>query len=235
MGIDISPAQRTAYYRAAFLGLHALDAAERTPRRFGPDAEARWSGFAGHLDLAERLDLLIRDAAVTWGVGFSPALIFDLPGLAEDEPFGPDWASLPPQEVQRLWASPPGAVSIGDLAEALDVSLSPVNLPQLTPSTRLFVAGGAAVCGVAAHFSGQDELSWPDQVLVVSERPQVLQLGGLVAPIIAARGPSCVTRPADDFTAALKGVGWSAGGQAVVSEDATALEGLFVRQAAGAV
>lgn len=235
MGIDISPEQRSAYYRAAFLGLHALDAAERTPRRFGPDAEARWSGFAGHLGTAERLDLLIRDAAVTWGVGFSPALIFDLPGLAEDEPFGPDWASLPPQEVQRLWASPPWAVSIGDVAEVLDVPLTPVDLPSITPSTRLMVAGGAAVCALATHFSGQDELSWPDQVLVVSERPQVLQLAGLVAPIIAARGPSCALRPVDDVAAALKEQGWSAGGEAVVSDDATAREGLFARQAAGAV
>ena len=234
MGIDVTHAQRSAYYRAAFLGLHALDASERTPRRFGPDAEARWSGFAGHLGLAQRLDLLIRDAAVTWGVGFSPALIFDLPGLALDEPFGPDWASLPEQEAKRLWASPPGQVSIANVAKALGVSMSAVDLPPISPTTRLFVAGGAAVCAVAAHFAEHDDLSWPDQVMVVAERPQVLQLAGLLAPVTVARGSTRALRPVEDVARALKDASWPAGGQAVVSGDASALEGLFARQAAGA-
>jgi len=233
MGIDISPAQRSAYYRAALVGLHALDAVERTPRRFGPDADARWAGFAGHLGLAERLDLLIRDAAVTWGVAFSPALIFHLPGLAADEPFGPDWAPLPEHEAKTLWAAPPAEPSMSAVAQALDIAPGTVDLPAITPTTRLFVAGGAAVLAVAAHFAAQHHLSWPHQVLVVAEGPRTLQLAGLIAPVTGAGGPTRARRPTDHVASALQETGWTPGGQAVVSHDATPYEAFFTRQAAG--
>ncbi len=76
--------QRESFYAAALAGLRALDGRERRPRRFGPDADARWQNFCGHLSLAERVDLLIRDAAVTWQAAFSPAIVFRLPYLASD-------------------------------------------------------------------------------------------------------------------------------------------------------
>ena len=39
--------ERRAFYNAAASGLRSLDARERTARRFGADAEARWTQFAG--------------------------------------------------------------------------------------------------------------------------------------------------------------------------------------------
>ena len=234
MSTTVSTAQRSAFYRAALLGLRALEGAERTPRRFGGDADVRWSSFAGHLGLSERLDLLVRDAAVTWETAFSPALIFDLPGLAADEPFGPDWASLPEAEAKKLWSSPSEAVSMSALAVALEVDAAPVTLPPISAPTRLFVAGGAAICAVAEHFSAHPDLSWSDQVTVVAERPELLQLAGLAAPLTGARGPTRVVRPAEDVTRALEVAGVSAGGEAIDSDDATAQEALCARQAAGA-
>lgn len=47
--------EREAFYRAAALGLRALDAREPTPRRFGTDAEAHWAQFAGALGAGDRL------------------------------------------------------------------------------------------------------------------------------------------------------------------------------------
>ena len=78
-------ADREAFYAAALVGLRALDARERVPRRFGPEADARWAQFKGALGLGDRLDLLLRDGAVTWGAAFSPSLVFGFFCLADAE------------------------------------------------------------------------------------------------------------------------------------------------------
>jgi hypothetical protein len=39
-----------------------LRARRPTGRRFGTEADARWNGFHGSLTIADRLDLLVRDA-----------------------------------------------------------------------------------------------------------------------------------------------------------------------------
>jgi len=45
-----SPSQRTRFfYRAALLGLVALDATESAPRRFGSAPDARWAVGRGRL------------------------------------------------------------------------------------------------------------------------------------------------------------------------------------------
>ena len=72
MTSPLTPQDRLAFYVAAVIGLRALDARESTPRRFGPDAEARWTQFAGALGVGDRIDILLRDAAGTWGAAFSP-------------------------------------------------------------------------------------------------------------------------------------------------------------------
>jgi hypothetical protein len=93
---------RRRFYAAALLGLRALDERESTPRRFGPDAEARWTQFSGSLGPGDRIDILLRDAAGTWGAAFAPAECFGLFGLADDEPFGPDWEGLDDASAKRL-------------------------------------------------------------------------------------------------------------------------------------
>lgn len=231
MSATVSSEQRNAFYQAAHLGLRALDAAERTPRRFGSDADARWRSFQGHLGLAERLDLLIRDAAVTWASGFSPAIVFSLPGLASDEPFGPDWAALPEHEAKRLWSDSSRPTTVDALAETLGISGDAPDLPQVSAATQLVVAGGPAVRAVASHFATNKELSWSDQVLVAASSPAVRQFAGLVAPLLLAQGPTRLAHSTNDARASMKNFGISGSGHAVISNDATAEEQSFVREA----
>jgi hypothetical protein len=100
------PQDRSSFYGAAVIGLRALDARDSTPRRFGPDAEARWTQFAGALGVGDRIDILLRDAAGIWGAAFSPSECFGFFGLANDEPFGPDWSGIDDHSAKRLLAEP---------------------------------------------------------------------------------------------------------------------------------
>ena len=231
MSSSASREQRRAFYRAALQTLRTLDTAESTPRRFGPAADARWEGFCGHLGTAERIDLLIRDAAVTWGTGFSAALVFSLPGLASDEPFGPDWEALPEPQAKRLWGEVIAPGTVGAVADGLGVERGDVALPAITASTRLIVTGGAAIVAAGERFAGHRELSWSDQVLVVADSAAACQLAGLVAPLILASGPTVVVRPSEDVAGTLQGAGFASGGEPVMSDDATGRAREFVRQA----
>jgi hypothetical protein len=229
----VSPAQRDAFYAAAVAGLRALDANERVPRRFGADADTRWAAFKGALTDANRIDLLLRDAAVTWGAAFSPSDVFDLFGLAPDEPFGPDWQPLGAAAARRLLLdSVPG--SPADLARALGVSPAPVAVPALTISTHLVVAGGAALLAVAQAFARQPDLSWSHQVLAVATAPAHRQLAGLMAVSLGASARTSLVRPGDDLRAILKGAGFAQLDAAVVSPDAEPACAAFARRAAGA-
>jgi hypothetical protein len=99
------------------LGLHALDARERTARRFGADADARWTQFAGALGAGDRIDILLRDAAGTWGAAFSPSECFGFFGLADDEPFGPDWGGIDDGAAKKLLADPSGSPGLLEAPE----------------------------------------------------------------------------------------------------------------------
>lgn len=56
-----SSTDRSAYYRAALRCLQFVEQRKPTGRRFGPDADARWSQFEGELTTADRIDLMVRD------------------------------------------------------------------------------------------------------------------------------------------------------------------------------
>ena len=160
--------QRETFYAAAVAGLRALDAMERSPRRFGGDADASWASFRGALNEADRIDFLLRDAAVTWGAAFSPADVFGLFGLAPDEPFGPDWRPLGSAAARRYLTAGSDTPTIADIGELLGVASQKVDVPAISASTRLAVAGGAALVSVARAFSAEPTLSWSDQVLAVA-------------------------------------------------------------------
>ncbi len=211
--------QRSAFYSAAVLGLRTLDVRETTPRRFGPDADARWSQFAGALGAGDRVDILLRDAAGTWGAAFSPSACFGLFGLADDEPFGPDWGGIDDSAAKRLLADESGA-SVEQVASSLGAKIVPVTVPPLTPSTKLVVAGGAAIVAVANAFATNVALSWTDQVVVVAETPAFRQLAGLAAVLVNARGRTVLVRPSRDAAATLRSAGFAHFDAAVVSSDA---------------
>ncbi len=199
----VTTAQRDAFYAAAVVGLRALDARERSPRRFGPEADARWADFRGALTDADRVDLLLHDAAVTWGPAFSPAEVFGLFGLAPDEPFGPDWQALPRGAARRHLeaGSPP---STHDLATALGIHAPSPSLPAISTSTRLAVAGGGALLAVAEAFRANPSWSWSDQVLAVASSPANRQLAGLLAIFAGGRGRTRLVRPGEDLRAVLQ-------------------------------
>lgn len=232
--VQIPSRDQDSFYRSAVLGLRALDARERVPRRFGADADARWVQLAGSLGPGDRIDVLLRDAAGAWGAAFSPAVCFGLFGLAEDEPFGPDWRSLDDQAAKRLIASTEGPVALEQAAIQLGVEPAPVTVPKVTPATKLVVAGGAAIVAVAAAFAKGQGLSWTDQVAVIGDRPESRQLAGLAAVFLGARGRTVLVRSGADGTAALRSQGFAHLDAAVVSADAAPAEADQARAIGGA-
>ena len=187
------------FYRAAMAGLRFLDGTD-TRQRFGEDADAHWKGFAGHLRTQDRIDLLLRDAAVRWKAAFSPADVFQLSGLATDEPFGPDWQGINEDQARKLWRDS-GDLAGGNLDAHLEGVLTPwsllpldtgPNVGDLTPATRLLVHGPAAIIAVAKAFAGQSGLSWASQVFVLADDPSDRHLAGLVAVLIEAGDPTCL-------------------------------------------
>jgi len=231
MTFTLSTNQRRTFYSASLIGLRALDQAEGVARRFGPDADARWKSFRGHLGTTERLDLLIRDAAVKWNSAFSPAVVFSLPGLATDEPFGPDWGSFPEHEAEGLWNDDSRPISLQTISETLGIEEKTIALPRISASTRLVVAGGAAITAVARYFQQHSHLSWSDQVLAVAEKPELRHLAGLMAVLLFAAGPTRLVLPDEDAPAVLKVADFPSGGTEVISDDASSRSLGFVRQA----
>jgi len=212
--------ERLAFYGAAVLGLRALDARESTPRRTGIDAEARWAQFAGALAAGDRIDILLRDAAGTWGAAFSPSECFGFFGLADDEPFGPDWVGIDDRAAKHLLAQPSAPATLEHVANCLGVKEASVLVPPLTPATRLIVAGGAAILAVGRLFAESKAFSWTDQVVVVADEPARRQLAGLAAVLLGARGRTALVRPTKDADSALRAAGFAHLDAAVVSPEA---------------
>ena len=176
---------------------------------------------------AARLDLLIRDAAVTWCHAFSPARIFGLPGLAEDEPFGPDWEQLPAPAAQALWHEGASAPELAACAKIWNSSAMPVALPELAPVTRIVAAGGAAIVAIARAFADNQQLSWLNQVLIIAGRPENRQLAGLAAIFAGSGAASQIATPPLD-SGELKSFSFFRGGETTVSSDVSLNERVLV-------
>lgn len=186
------------FYEAAFVGLKALDAKADVARRFGPNADARWALFKGEMKERDRLDLLIRDAAVNHPAAFAPRRVFLLDGLAEDEPFGPEWPGPDAALAIRLWrdshASAPS--TLGDVLRAASRAwgLTPQLLPKdtlsgIAPASRILASGAGALLSLAAHFEGRAELDLADQVLLVTDSPAERQLFGMAVMLLGSNRP----------------------------------------------
>ncbi len=225
--------EREAFYSAAVLGLRALDARERLPRRFGPDADARWTQFGGALGLGDRLDILLRDAAGMWGAAFSPSDCFGFFGLAEDEPFGPDWVNIQDHVAKKMLVECDCPAAIEDVAAALGVKVASIPLPPLTPATKLVVAGGAALAAVAKAFASDRSLSWTDQVVAVAAGGAFRQFAGLAAVLVGARGRTIIIHPGAEAASELRAAGFVHIDAVVVSSDAEPEAGEFARSTGG--
>lgn len=68
---SVSPANRDSFYAVAVAGLRAMDMSERSPQRFGADADTRWSPpdhvrafpSAARTWLLKRIDATFHEAA----------------------------------------------------------------------------------------------------------------------------------------------------------------------------
>lgn len=182
-----------AYYLAALRALAFVEQRHPSGRRFGADADARWSSFRGDLETADRIDLIIRDADAQWPAAFGARTVFDRGAVAEDEPFGAEWPSLDPVDAAELWRdtyaeAAPTSVEAALLAAASAWKLTPerIDLTPIEPADKLVVAGPGAIITLALAFEGQTDLDWAEQVLVVATHPAHRQLAALGGALLNA-------------------------------------------------
>jgi hypothetical protein len=179
------------FYKTALLGLRALEASERAARRFGAEADARWGALRGELRAADRLELLLRDAAGTQPAAFAPRLLFELPGLPADEPFGKEFRGADEAMAAELLRSAVDGAAPGSLPALLDAAaaiwglrvttdgLDETAVSALRPASRVVAAGAGAVITLARSLSERGGFDLADQVTVLAESPGVRQLMGL--------------------------------------------------------
>jgi hypothetical protein len=186
-----------AFYEAGLRVLAFVEGRRATGRRFGADADARWSAFRGALSAADRIDLLLRDADAEWPGTLGGRAVFELAGLAEDEAFGPAWPSLDPVDAEELWrrhraAAPPASVeeALSAIAGAWGLRLQPVAC-RVTATDRVVVAGPSAIAATVRQFAAAgSELDWCRQVTVVATPPGHRQLASAAPALLNVAGPT---------------------------------------------
>jgi hypothetical protein len=197
-----------AFYRAALIGLRFLQLT-KPPR---PDSEADIQAVekAPYEVIIDKIDDLLSKASVMWGVAFSPAQVFMIPGLAAEEQFGPDWPLMPQAEAKTLWDEigqlrydTPRA-AFADAATAWGVTLQTIETghPDITPAKGVLIAGPSALATAIDIFSENKELNWARQVMVVASRPRDRQLAGLAGAFVSSSRPTRLIAP-DDANAAM--------------------------------
>jgi hypothetical protein len=182
------------FYEASLRALRYIEARSPTGRRFGPDADAMWRTFRGHLTAADRIALLLRDADVEYPGAFGARVAFDLRGVGEDDAFGSSGRHLAPTDADALWrrvlaepAPTAAPTALSACAAALGISIRPLVFPKLTPNTRLLLAGPGAIASAVAAFSAERDLAWSDQVTCVATPPSHRQLAVLSAALLGAK------------------------------------------------
>jgi hypothetical protein len=196
------------YIEGALRLLQFVEGRRPTGRRFGPDAEARWSGFRGDLETVDRIDLMIRDADAEWPASFGARLVYGLPGVAEDEPFGSPWQGLDPVAAEELWRkvkSETAPATIGDalwaIARAWGRDLEAYKVGNVGANDRLVLVGAAAIAAAIEAFAAGTALDWCDQVTVVASAPAERQLAAAATALLNAQRPGRVLTAAEAASA----------------------------------
>ncbi len=217
----VSPSDALAYYRAALRALRFVEQRRPTGRRFGTEADARWAALRGDLITSDRIDLLIRDANAEWPGALGARAVFRLDDVAEDDPFGAEWAPLDPVDGEEVWratAAEPAPTTLGAaldaVAAAWETKLSPFSVGSLGPTDRLLVAGPSAIASALAAFGESSDLGWLRQVYAVATPPAARQLVALAPAWLNVNQPVRVLA-ADEAVETL------APRRALVSDDAS--------------
>lgn len=233
-----------AFYRASLDGLRFLEAREGKGRRFGEAAVAAWQALGGELESRDRLDLLLRDAAVTHPLAFSARLVFQLAALTDDEPFGPEWSGAPARLAELLLrdgtgsqATPDPAAPFIDAAKRWSVP-EPKPAPALqdhvgrvTGASRILLSGASAMLTLNAAASGRRDWDLAEQVVLLAESPAERQLWGMALLSTPSRKQPRVLAPGEATADRIRELGLKHLDVALVSEDA----GAEARRAASAL
>lgn len=197
----IPTSDRVSYYRAALRALRFVEQRRPTGRRFGVEADARWTALRGDLTIADRIDLLIRDANAEWPGAFGARAVFGLDDVAEDDPFGARWAPLDPVDGEEIWRSLTRESPPSTLGAALDAAasewskkLAPFSLGVIASNDRVVVAGPSAIASAVAAFAESSDLDWYRQVVVVATSPAERQLAALTPAWLNVNTPLRVLR-----------------------------------------
>ena len=187
----ISEAGKLAYYRAALRSVRFVEARRSTDRRFGAEADSLWRDFKGELLTADRIDLLIRDADTEWPGAFGARSVFGLRAVAEDEPFGSEWAPLPSVTAEDLWRAilaeeTPQSVSqaLGAVASAWEIELSELDAGSVSATDRLVAVGPSAIAALVRVFAEGQDLDWAEQVVCVASSAGHRHLAACAAALV---------------------------------------------------
>jgi hypothetical protein len=199
------------YVEAALRLLQFVEQRRPTGRRFGADADARWSGFRGDLETVDRIELMIRDADAEWRGGFGARNIYSLGGIAEDEPFGSQWEGLDPVAAEELWrkvkaqpAPETPRATLDAIASAWGIELLAHQVGKVGPNDKLLVVGPSAIAETILSFAVGSALDWAEQVVVVATAPAARQLASAATAILNAPHTAKILR-ADDHHASISG------------------------------
>ena len=226
--LGVTPTDVRSFYVTALVGLRYVEARRATGRRFGAEADARWTGFRGDLTTADRLDLLLRDADAEWPGAFGARTVFAERAVAEDDAFGPAWESLEPVDAEQLWRTALATKEPRDLdsllsawSAAWETTVAPFAVGEITTVERLVVAGPSAIAATLRAFAGRADLAWSEQVTVVATPPAHRQLAALATAVLNT------TKATNLFTHVQA---HALVGRVLVSEDALAEDAAVVRE-----
>ncbi len=196
------------YVEGALRLLQYVESRRPTGRRFDADADARWSSFRGDLETVDRIELMIRDADAEWPASFAARLVYALPGVAEDEPFGSQWRGLEPAAAEELWRRLRGdagpatpAAALAAIAAAWGQPLAPHEVGPVGPNDRLVLAGASAIAAAIEAFAAGAALDWSAQVVVVASAPAERQLAPAATALLNAQRPARIVTAAEVATA----------------------------------
>lgn len=180
-----------SYYRGALSLLRFVEERSGSRRRFGAEADATWRQFQGQLGTADRIHLLLADAHAQWPGAVGASAVCQLPGVSEDDAFGPDWEQVRGRAAEELWRevnreSPPQSLreSLAAIASAWKLKLSTVTVPKVNASSRILVAGPSAIAALIEHFGGTSDLDWARQVTPIATPPGHRQLAAAAGVLL---------------------------------------------------
>lgn len=226
-----------SFYRASVAGLRLLDAREGRGLRFGAVADQNWKALGGELEPRDRLDWLVRDGAALHPPAFSPRIVFELPGLTDDEPTGSDWPMAPAALSAELFREAGRAAIAGAPVSSDDVlaaaaaswrvpvgSASPAlaeSVRRIGAADRIVVAGVTAIHALAAAAAQRRDLNLADQVLCIAATRSERHLFGLALLVAGGRARrAAIVTPGEHISADAAALGFSRFDRVLVAEDA---------------